>query len=105
MKIFAVNFNGERNDKAEELGEIIYMTSGYIDMDRFTVVEKRIIGFVNNATSEDVLMLSGHMLMGAVAVLAWFKRFGNCRVLQWSKEANKFNIIDLTQNFAKEITS
>lgn len=80
-KVYVPNFLAQNDySKAEEIGELVYMTRGVVTLppeklhDRF---EK----FFRHAESTDVLLLSGNNLVCSIAYAEWMKRFPESRYL------------------------
>lgn len=83
-KVFITNKGGHDFSKAERFGDLVFLTSGRVDIyhtDR--LVQERIIPGLEGARKTDYLLVSGNPAITAMCLAIWLDRFGEARVLFW----------------------
>lgn len=85
-KVYVTNFSGYTYDNASVFGEeIIYITNGYVDFKKIEEVTAKVKSFINQATPNDYLLLSGNNLLCCIASHYWLMRHGLCKILHYNK--------------------
>lgn len=85
-KVYVTNYNGNYDySKAEEYGELIHMTQGFIPGSRYDSSMKTFENYAKTASDDDYLLLSGSNLVCALAVAAWLRHKGKVNLLQHGK--------------------
>ena len=86
-KVFVTNYNPDFSyDDAENIGELIYMTEGFVPPAHYASAQKKFAAFAASASSDDVLLLSGANVLVAVAVSEWLGVHDTVTVLQHTKK-------------------
>lgn len=95
-KVFVANNAGHNYSKAEEFGELIYLTQGAVnihkEVDRLT---EKLTNLIKVADKEsDFLLLSGNNLLCILAFDIWKSLHGKCKVLHWNPQygARKYDL-------------
>lgn len=98
-KIFVANKASNLDYKeAENFGEIVPVTRGYIDFTNIQKLSHEINKSIYLATEDDYLLLSGHNLVCAMVVWLWIKKFGSVQVLHFDKKEERYVIVSLTND-------
>jgi hypothetical protein len=91
--VFGVNFSGLDYSKAEELGELKFMTTGMLDLQQHRQYAKLFEAHVRDADPEiDYLMFSGSSFICAVALSVWMRLHDKCNVLVWDGLRRDYNL-------------
>jgi hypothetical protein len=94
-KIYNTNFNPRHSyEKAEELGELVHMTKGYIPPHKLAQFSKFFQNYAKQANKDDYLLLSGSNLVCVIAVASWLEVHGEVQVLQHTKSKDDGEISD-----------
>ena len=73
-KVFITNYNPAYDySKADELGETIMMSSGYIPEYKLAALEATFSEYARKANITDYLLLSGSNIVSALAAAAWMR--------------------------------
>lgn len=95
-KIYNTNFNPRHDyEKAEEFGELIHMTKGYIPPHKLNQLSKTFQTYAKQANKNDQLLLSGSNLVCVLAVAAWLEVHSEVQVLQHTKTRGEDGMTDL----------
>lgn len=101
-KIFVVNFSGHNIEKAFDYTNIdpikaqINLTEGNVDifdLDRLIYVIKQ---KVRDSKPTDFLLLSGSVIINAIAVCQWLEKHGLVRLLIYHMKKKKYILRELT---------
>lgn len=87
-RVYVTNFAGHDYSKAEEYGELHWITRGYISFHSLDRVKYRICEALQDSQSEDWLLLSGIPMICVVAALYWNWKHTKCKILVHDKKRN-----------------
>lgn len=96
-KVYVVNFSGLTYSRAEEYGELLFMTDGVLDLKKHDLHKQKMEAYIKGSKPTDYLMLSGHSLTCALALTIWFKYHPFCRILVWDNKRmvySQYNLIN-----------
>lgn len=89
-KVYITNYNADFSYKlAEEYGETVFMTHGFVPAEQFDQTERRFESYAREATDEDMLLLVGATTVCAIAVAAWLRVHPEVTLLQYTKRRNE----------------
>jgi hypothetical protein len=97
--VYVTNQTGYLYDSAESLGELVFITKGYVDFRDLAKVRTRLNNFIKGANKDDYLLLSGNNLLCSIATHDWLRIHGICRLLHWNPTKNKYTEYTLTPDF------
>lgn len=80
-KVFVTNFAGHDYTKAEQYGEIFYLTRGFVNFNSLDRLKFKIAEALLDATGEDYLLFSGNSFISIVAAIIWYERFKKIKLL------------------------
>jgi len=84
--VYVVNYGGYNYDGAEQYGDLVFITKGFVDLSNETAFKKaqeRLQKFIEDATPDDYLLLSGNSLLCAIAVVLWRDIHKKVKILHW----------------------
>lgn len=85
-RVYVTNYNGSYDySGAEQFGEIINMTQGFIPLHRYDSILNVFSNYAKTANENDYLLLSGSNLVCGLAVSAWMKHHKSVKLLQHGK--------------------
>jgi hypothetical protein len=86
VRIFVTNFNPEHDyDVAEEMGETVMMTHGFIPAARLSKTMETFDTYARQASPDDALLLSGANIVCVLAIAAWLRHHPTVTVMQHTK--------------------
>ncbi len=88
-KVYIVNFAGHNYEQAEEYGEIVPVTIGYISMGSLDRILFDVITGLKNSTPEDWLLPSGLIAVNLIAGAIWMRMHGKIKILLWDRKSKK----------------
>lgn len=94
-KVFVTNMSGYEYESAEKFGDLVYVTQGFIKLDKLDNLKKLFKKFIDSASAEDYLLLSGNTLVCALAVHLWMEKFGTAKVLHWNFNTKEYDLYTL----------
>lgn len=72
VRVFVTNFAGHDYASAEQYGELVFITKGYISFQSLDRVKYSVMEAIVKSTPQDYLLLSGTPVICAIAAVAWF---------------------------------
>jgi hypothetical protein len=90
-RVYVVNAAGHNHHLAKPYGELRPITEGYVSQGSLDRVLYDVIKGIHDSTPEDYLLLSGLMILNALAASAWLSRHGKLKLLVWDRRAEKQN--------------
>ena len=89
-KVYNINYNPSHTyETAEEFGEIIHMTTGYIPEHKLSNIYQSFVNYAKRADKTDYILLSGSNLVCILAVAAWLTEHDSVNVLQFSRKKDE----------------
>lgn len=83
--VYIVNNAGHPYESAKEHGELVFLTSGHIDIYKeFTFLKRKLENLIKEASPDDYLLLSGSNLLCVIAENIWLKFHKKCNILHWN---------------------
>lgn len=83
-KVFIANFQPNKDfSPAEEFGELVFMSRGFIDLKNLARTRSKIEQYLKVAAPTDFIILNGPAVVNALIIALWFNRFGYVNVLSW----------------------
>lgn len=89
-KVFVSNFSGYQYNKAERFGSIIYMTHGFVPLNDIGEIRQKLQNFIDQSSSSDYLILSGHNLLCALVSILWREKHGFVNILHYDKKLDDY---------------
>lgn len=89
-KVYVSNFSGYQYGDAERFGAIVFMTHGYVPLNDIGAIRKKLSNFIDQSSSSDFLVLSGHNLLCALCAILWKEKHGFVNILHFDKKADKY---------------
>lgn len=96
-KVYVTNFSGYTYDKADQFGELIYITSGFVNVSNNQELRNKLNSFITKANKDDYLLLSGNNLLCALALHCWLNVHGVCKVLHWNGLSKSYDLHTIQQ--------
>jgi hypothetical protein len=85
-RVFVTNYNPDFDyESASELGELVYMTEGFVPPSNYKSAERKFAAFASASGPDDLLLLSGANVLVAIAVARWLDVHSGVTVLQHTK--------------------
>lgn len=97
-KVWVVNYAGHNYEPAESFGEIGYLSHGYVSMGNLERLFYSMVESVRETDNEDYLLLSGLLLLNAIAAIAWLERHGKAKMLSWDKKLGAYRVLVVTKD-------
>lgn len=95
-KVLIVNRGHHLYNDARKFGELVFLTEGRINVFSSSNLQYEIeTSIEKNATTDDYLLLSGHILPNAIAVHAMLKKFNKVKMLIWIGNIGEYKVISL----------
>lgn len=101
--VYVSNFQPDKNfQSAEKFGEVVYMSKGFIDLKNITKVRKIFERWLEEATQEDYIILTGPAVINALVIMLWFNKFGYVNILSWDTRSPRYvhNVVGLSRDGA-----
>lgn len=94
--VYVTNFTGHEYTNAEQYGELVYLTKGFVSFDNLNSIKSRVSEFIKQANNEDYLLLSGNNLICALATNLWLNYHTQCKILHWNGLKREYGLHILT---------
>lgn len=85
-KVYIVNFAGHNYQQAEEYGEIVPVTIGYVSLGSMDRILFDIITGIKDSSPEDWLLPSGLIPVNLMAGAIWMRMHGKLKMLLWDRK-------------------
>lgn len=90
-KVYVVSNNGYNFDKARELGELVFLTIGSIDVGKnFSILKEKFENILKDTTEDDYLLLVGSNLLCLLAYSIIKSINSNVKLLYWSQSTKTY---------------
>lgn len=86
VRVFVTNFAGHDYTAAEQYGEIVPITKGYISFHSLDRVKYRVCEALEETTEEDWLLLSGIPVICVLAATYWYFKHKKIKMLVHDKK-------------------
>lgn len=99
-RVFVTNYAGHDFAKAENFGEIYFLTRGYISLQSLDRVNFLVAKAMHDydITPEDYLLLSGMSIICVMSAVLWYHKFSSCNLLIWDPPSNTYRELKLNAN-------
>lgn len=94
-RVFVANFAGHDYMPAEQYGELVFITKGFISFQSLDRVKYQVALVVSKSHKDDWLALSGTNIVNVLAAVLWFSMHGVVKVLNFDKNTGKYREIVL----------
>lgn len=94
-RVFVANFAGHDYTKAEQYGELVFITKGFISFQSLDRVKYQVALSVAESHSDDWLALSGTNIVNVLAAVLWFSMHRTVKILNFDKNTGKYREIIL----------
>lgn len=96
--VWIVNYAGHDHSTAEEFGELDFLTRGYVSMGSLDRLFYTVTEAIEKTKKEDYLLLSGLIVLNALATAVWLQRHGKVKLLLWDQKLGKYRLLSFSQN-------
>lgn len=86
VKVYIANFAGHDYASAEQYGELVFITKGYISFQSLDRLKYSVVESLVDSSPRDYLLLSGTPVICAIAAVAWFHLHKEVRLLIHDKK-------------------
>jgi hypothetical protein len=103
-RVFVTNFAGHDYTAAEEFGEIVPITKGYISFHSLDRVKYRVCESVGDSHEEDYLLLSGIPVICVIAASYWYFLHKKVKLLVHDKKGGgKYRELIISEKNFKDL--
>lgn len=92
-KVWVVNFAGHDYRKAQEHGEVIPVTVGYVSLGSLDRVIFDVASKLKDSSADDWLLPCGLIALNAIAAGIWMRLHGNLRLLLWDRKDDAYRTL------------
>lgn len=92
-KVWVVNFSGHDYRKAQEHGEVVPVTVGYVSLGSLDRVLFDVINKLKDSSPDDWLLPSGLIALNSIATGVWVRLHGNLRLLLWDRKDDTYRTL------------
>jgi hypothetical protein len=103
-KVYVVSNNGFDLTNAEKFGEVIYLTSGFVDVHKdYDKLKEKLTNILKDATPDDYLLLVGVNLLCVMAYEIMSNAFASknledypkAKLLHWNSKLRDYSVYQL----------
>jgi len=88
-KVFIINDSGHDFTPAEEFGELVIMTEGYINKYAVTAMVRAFKPFIDQSSPNDIILQTGPQVMNNIACAMFAAKHGCLNLLIWRALPNE----------------
>jgi hypothetical protein len=89
--VYLTNYRGQEITDAKSFGKVKFITTGnVIDTFRLDQLAGQVFDALKTSKPEDWLVPTGHMVLGALAILELLRRHGRVNLLLWHARIHKY---------------
>lgn len=96
--VWIVNYAGHDHSTAEEYGELDFLTRGYVSMGSLDRLFYTVTEAIEKTEEEDYLLLSGLIVLNALAASVWLQRHGKVKLLLWDQKLGHYRLLTISQS-------
>lgn len=96
QKVYVVNFNGHDLTEAQKHGQLVYLTTGSINIFATDRLIYHLINALKDVTEEDFLLLSGNIVANLLAFCIILVRFQKVNVLIYNFKSKGYVLRAIT---------
>ncbi len=94
--VYVVNKGNHIYESASKFGEIKYLTEGKQNIFALNDLCDRINTVLSEITTQDYLLISGHILPNVIAINSIIKKLGSVKLLVWFAYKNMYRFVTLS---------
>ncbi len=79
--VFVMNKSGHFFQPAEEFGELVFLTEGYVMMTNADALYRDIVGAMSNSKPDDILLLNSLNIINSIAAAVFARKHGRLNML------------------------
>ena len=89
-KVFIANYQDKDFSSADQFGEVVFVTKGFVPLHDMTKVRNGLKKFVDLSSQHDYLVINGPSVIVTLLSILWFTKHGYLNVLSWDGKTSSY---------------
>lgn len=89
-KVFVANYQDMDFTPAQQFGELVFITQGYIPLNDLEKVRAQIKKFVDLSSPSDYIIQNGPSVIVTLLAVLWFMKHGYINMLSWNSKTKSY---------------